>query len=199
MSETLGALLLSAARDTLHSYLSNNVMPSFDLASYPPEALEPCGAFVTLKRHGELRGCIGTIYPGGPLLEEVVHNAISAALNDSRFAPVTFADLAELTIEVSVLTPPWRLEASGSAAILAALTPLRHGVILQRGSLRSTYLPQVWQEISDKETFLDSLCRKGGMPRGAWHAQGTEIYLYEARVYGPVAASASHPPRRPAP
>ena len=188
MNDQLGPLLLQAARETLHRYLQDKGLPEFDLAAYPPAAREPHGTFVTLKCHGELRGCIGTLNPQGPVLDEVVHNAVSAAVNDHRFRPVAFDELDQLTIEVSVLTTPVRLQAVGSAAILAALKPGVHGVIVHHRGCRSTYLPQVWHELEDKEVFLDSLCRKGGMPHGAWRSPDTEIYIYEAKVYGPIAA-----------
>jgi AmmeMemoRadiSam system protein A len=128
------------------------------------------------------------IYPRSTLAQDVAQNAISAATCDSRFDPVSFAELGELTIEVSVLTTPSRLLATGPEAILAALRPGVHGVILHNAGRRSTFLPQVWKELPEKEAFLDHLCRKGGMPRGAWYAPSTEIFLYEADVYGPIAA-----------
>ncbi len=137
-----------------------------------------------MTKNGELRGCIGYLEPRKPLCDCIIENAINAAVNDRRFpAPVTFEELASITIEISVLTVPQKLEIKDREELVSHLVANRDGLILRRGRHQSTYLPQVWEHFPDKEDFLDSLCRKGGMPDGCWKDEDTEIFTYQAEVF----------------
>ncbi|MFU8857738.1 MAG: AmmeMemoRadiSam system protein A [Deferrisomatales bacterium] len=146
-----------------------------------PEAASLCragGAFVTLHRAGQLRGCIGTFETSEPLYRTVAEMARSAAMGDPRFAPVTPAEVPELDVEISVLSPLVRAERPEEVEVG------RHGVYIIDGNYRGVLLPQVAVEHGwDRETFLDQTCRKAGLPPGAWRRGGT-IYVFEAEVFG---------------
>ncbi|MFC1624439.1 AmmeMemoRadiSam system protein B [Candidatus Omnitrophota bacterium] len=139
---------------------------------------ENCGAFVTIKKHGQLRGCIGYIIAAKPLYETVRDVATSAAINDHRFSPLSEKELDEIEIEISALTPLKRINS------IEEITVGKHGLYMKRGLNSGLLLPQVATEYGwDKETFLEHTCRKAGLPRGAWKDDSTEIYIFSAEVF----------------
>ncbi|PXF55175.1 MAG: hypothetical protein C4B57_04475 [Deltaproteobacteria bacterium] len=142
------------------------------------------GCFVTLHKYGQLRGCIGTIEPICPLAECVEKNAQNAAFRDPRFPCLGAEELPEIDIEVSILSVPERLRFRDGDDLKRQLRPNVHGVILSRGMHRSTFLPQVWEQLPDKEQFLEHLCLKGGMPANAWKDPATSVEVYQAEVFG---------------
>ncbi|MBW3070250.1 MULTISPECIES: AmmeMemoRadiSam system protein B [unclassified Actinomyces] len=132
----------------------------------------PGAAFVTLRSaDGSLRGCIGSLEARRPLGEDVVANAVAAALRDPRFPPVTATELPALSLEVSVLSTPERLEVHEEQELLRRLRPGVDGVVLSLGARRATFLPQVWDELPDPAEFLRRLKRKAGWPAGFWDAE----------------------------
>ena len=149
-----------------------------------PALTEVCGCFVTLHKHGQLRGCIGSIEPVSPLVECVESNAKNAAFGDPRFPALGRDELSEIDIEVSVLSVPERLHFKDADDLKGQLKPLVHGVILSRGYHRSTFLPQVWKQLPEKEKFLEHLCLKGGMSSKAWQDPETKVEVYQAEVFG---------------
>jgi AmmeMemoRadiSam system protein B/AmmeMemoRadiSam system protein A len=142
------------------------------------------GCFVTLHKHGQLRGCIGMIQPTCSLLECVERNAQSAAFDDPRFSRLSADELKEIDVEVSVLSVPEAVGFKDGEDLKCKLKPNVHGVILSRGAHRSTFLPQVWKQLPDKEQFLQHLCQKGGMSPKAWQDPETKVEVYEAEVFG---------------
>jgi AmmeMemoRadiSam system protein A len=112
-----------------------------------------------------------------------MENAVNAAIQDPRFPEVNFDELNAITIEISALTVPEPLEIKNRKTLLQVLVPGRDGVILSNGWKKSTFLPQVWEHFVDKESFLNALCEKGGMPRGCWEDEDTEILTYRAEVF----------------
>ncbi len=166
--------LLSLARASLESAVTG--APLRDVGPCPEVAKAERGCFVTLTKNGALRGCIGYIEPIKPLHEAVVDNAHNAALKDPRFPKVTPEELPEISIEVSVLTKPRPLPYSSPEDLLAKLEPGRDGVILQKGFHQSTFLPQVWEQLPEKTTFLSHLALKGGMPRDGWKDADVKTY-----------------------
>jgi uncharacterized protein len=144
-----------------------------------PELGQPLGAFVTLHKQGQLRGCIGSFQPQEPVWRVVADMARSSAMNDPRFSPVDEAELAEIDIEISVLSP---LEKTDDPLSLEVGT---HGIYVRRGLQSGTYLPQVATEHNmDKEEFLSSCCaHKAGLPPDAWKDPDTEVYLYTAQIF----------------
>ena len=138
------------------------------------------GAFVTLKKHGELRGCIGTLECRRGLAEEVARVAVSAALEDPRFSPVSPAELDDLDVEVSVLGPLEPIDPADPSAIEIG----RHGLVVELGARRGLLLPQVateWQ--MDRDTFLAHTCAKAGLPADCWR-RGAKVYRFAADVFG---------------
>jgi AmmeMemoRadiSam system protein A len=141
---------------------------------------EASGAFVTLKRGGRLRGCIGTLDCRRALAQEVARVAVSAAQADPRFAPLTAPELEGLEIEVSVLGPLERIEPFDEHAFEIG----RHGLVVEQGPRRGLLLPQVATEWGwDRETFLSQTCVKAGLPRDAWR-KGATVYRFAGEVFG---------------
>lgn len=173
--------LLRIARESLRDSASTGRIPH----ARPPEAdlAEPRGCFVTLTRNGALRGCIGNLSAQGPLYEAVAENARSAALDDPRFTPVTSAEVPGLRIEISVLTESKKLSFSSPDDLLMKLQPGVDGVILRIGNRVATYLPQVWEQLPDKEAFLNSLAEKAGCEASDWRKPGASVYLYEVESF----------------
>lgn len=172
--------LLSLARTTLKEVLAKRPAPkvtTFPAGVAPEKMQAPCGVFVTLTEEKDLRGCIGSIVGAEPLVENVIGNAINAALNDPRFPEVTAAELDRIEIEISVLTP--LRSVPGPEAIVVG----RHGVVLERGGRRAVFLPQVAPEQGwDRDTMLDHLAVKAGLSRDAWRSDAT-FQVFEARVF----------------
>ena len=141
---------------------------------------EASGAFVTLKKHGELRGCFGTLECRRPLPEEVARVAVSAAREDPRFEPVRPGELDDLDVEVSVLGPLEQIDPMDPQAIVLG----RHGLVVEHGSRRGLLLPQVATEWKmDRETFLEHTCAKAGLATDCWR-KGARVYRFAADVFG---------------
>ncbi len=135
---------------------------------------EPGAAFVTWKRDGRLRGCIGSVEPWRPLVEDVEKNAVAALLHDPRFAPAQPRDLARLSVDVSVLTP---LEEVSDP--LAEVEIGVHGVVARKGSRSGLLLPQVAPEWGwDVPTLLAQVCLKAGLPEDAWRTGNPPATIY---------------------
>jgi len=167
--------LLRLARRTVQQFVETETVPLPRGGSALLD--EPSGVFVTLRKHGELRGCIGRIQADLPLRLAVARTAISAATQDPRFFSVQPGELEDLEFEISILSPPKRV---GSAD---DIVPHRDGVILTKGDRSAVFLPQVWDEFEwEKDEFLDQLCRKAGLPLGCWRSD-TEFLTFQADVF----------------
>lgn len=176
------ATLLGLARRAVGLAAGGAALPPLDPAAFAAALREPGCAFVTLTRHGALRGCIGGLEPLFPLVEDVWQHAYAAAREDPRFHPMTADEVAEVEIEISRLTPAVLLEVPPER-IMASLRPGVDGVILRRGRQRATFLPQVWDKIDDPETFLDMLSDKAGLSRQAWRTGEAEILVYQVESF----------------
>ena len=170
---------LGIAYATLNSFVEDGAEPNFEPAS--TELYVPLGAFVTLLKNGGLRGCIGLFETDEPLWKVLRDMTVAAASEDNRFDPVTAAELEDITIEISVLSPMKR--------ILDPLTEIeigRHGVYVKKNGRAGTYLPQVATDNNwDLETFMDSLCgQKAGIGSDSWKDGTAEVYTYTAQVFG---------------
>ena len=168
--------LLDIAREAVRrSVRGGTPSPPMD-DSFPAAS----GAFVTLKKHGELRGCIGTLECRRPLPEEVARVAVSAAREDPRFDPVRPGELDDLDVEVSVLGPLEEIDPADPTAIVIG----RHGLVVEQGYRRGLLLPQVATEWNmDRETFLAHTCAKAGLPTDCWR-KGAKVYRFAAEVFG---------------
>lgn len=168
--------LLRVARRTLEEYLVSRRTPVIDAASSP--LTEKRGAFVTLHKGRNLRGCIGTFEASAPLLDTVQRMAVAAATSDPRFPPVDLDELGELHIEISALSPLRRAAADEVEVGV-------HGIYITRGFRRGVLLPQVATENGwDRETFLEHTCLKAGLDRDAWKDPDARIELFTAEVFG---------------
>ena len=136
------------------------------------------GTFVTIKIDNTLRGCIGNIEPAGTVVESVRSNAMSSAFSDYRFPPLTVEEFSRITIDISILSDPRKLEYLDGDDLVRQLMPV-HGVILGRGNARATFLPQVWEQLPEPEQFLGHLCLKAGLSQSAWRELHPDIFVYE--------------------
>lgn len=137
------------------------------------------GAFVTLHKQGDLRGCIGTFAHSDSLLKTLEEMAFAASQRDPRFAPVKAQELPLIDIEISLLTP------LRPVADVAEIEVGRHGLCMSRGWQRGVLLPQVATEQGwDRETFLQQTCRKAGLPLDSWQDPDTSIESFAAEVFG---------------
>ncbi len=138
--------------------------------------LPRCGVFVSLHRQGALRGCIGHVTGDRPLAALVGEMAVAAASQDPRFPPVAEDELDGLDVEISLLSPP-------EPAVADTVVPGEHGVILRRGGRMGVFLPQVAPEQGwDRRTLLSMLCRKAGLPDGAWRDPASRLEVFRAQV-----------------
>ncbi len=140
---------------------------------------EPGACFVTLTQHGQLRGCIGSLSARRELLADVQANAVAAALQDSRFAPLTLPELAHTDIEVSLLSPLQAMHFVSQQQALAQLRPGIDGVVFECQRWRSTFLPQVWEQLPTPAEFMGHLKQKAGLPRDFW---SDDVHLYRYTV-----------------
>lgn len=177
------AALLKLARSAIEAKLADGAAVQRPSAPSPVMG-ELRGCFVTLHKGGRLRGCIGNIEPAHPLVEGVERNARNAAFHDPRFKPLSAGECKDIDIEISVLTVPETIDFTDGEDLKSKLLPRVHGVILSRGTQRATFLPQVWEQLPDKEQFLQRLCLKGGMPAQAWQDPQTKVQVYRAEVFG---------------
>jgi AmmeMemoRadiSam system protein A len=170
---SLGPTLLSIARASISTALGRPHAVVENAAW-----LHELGAsFVTLTQRGELRGCIGTVQPHRTLLDDVKANAVAAALRDTRFAPLTLRELATTRIEVSLLSPMQTLRFESQAHALAQLQPGVDGVLIEFEEYRSTFLPQVWEQLPTPVEFMAHLKHKAGLPPDFW-AAGLRLQRY---------------------
>ena len=170
--------LLEIARTTLESYIKEGVVPQ--IKEDDPILNKKMGAFVTLHKNGQLRGCIGNMIGQAPLCATISNMAIASSTQDPRFQPVTPQELKDIDIEISVLSPMEKID-SPDKIIMG-----KHGVMVQSGYRSGIYLPQVATETGwSREQFMSSLCmHKAGLPADAWKQGGCDIYIFSAEVFG---------------
>jgi uncharacterized protein len=163
--------LLAIAADGVRHAAKSLPAPLLDLKREPAALLHPGASFVTLKRDGQLRGCIGSLEPSRPLAADVVGNAWAAACRDPRFPVLRTHELAGLQITVSTLGPHESIRADTRDALLAVLRPGVDGLVVRSGPLRATFLPSVWEQLPEPAAFIDALWRKARLLPGSWPAK----------------------------
>lgn len=169
--------LIEHARRSIECRIQGKPLP--DLAPASAALKEKRGAFVTLKKNGRLRGCIGYIEARKPLYQAVSEMALAAAFNDPRFPPLKREELPELDIEISVLTPLKKIKD------IHEIEVGKHGLYVVKGFHSGLLLPQVATEYRwDRLTFLQETCYKAGLPADAWRDKDTDIYIFSAEVFG---------------
>jgi hypothetical protein len=162
--------LLSASMAALDLTARNGGgTPAPALGDEASPALSPWRAtFVTLTENGRLRGCIGTLSPHRPLIEDALANTAKAGFADPRFPPLNASDLDGLRIDVSILSHPRPIPAESESELAAALEPDRDGLILTAGKRRALFLPSVWRQIPDARAFVSALKTKAGLDANRW-------------------------------
>lgn len=186
LTQEQGKALLWLARETIARQLGMEAQePGGEIAArlQDIELQEKQGTFVTLKEHGDLRGCIGSLAAIDSIVEGVKRNALHAAFEDSRFNPVGKEELGAIEVEVSILTEPSPLVYASAEELLSALQVGRDGVIIRKGMQGATFLPQVWEQLSDPRDFLSHLCRKAGLPADAWRSGTLEVFTYRVQYF----------------
>jgi uncharacterized protein len=176
-------VLLDLARKAIEDAVSGKPLEPLEVTIQSPCLQEPGATFVTLRRKGELRGCIGALEAYQSLVEDVREHALAAALHDYRFSPVTPEELAEISIEISRLTPPQKLEYQNCDELEQFLACRQEGVILMDGTRRATFLPQVWEKLPSPAVFLNHLCMKMGLSADAWRRRKMEVWLYQVEEF----------------
>jgi AmmeMemoRadiSam system protein A len=168
LSQANRALLLDVARRSIEHGLQYQAPLTVNPSDYP-ETLRPLRAtFITLEIDGRLRGCIGTLEARSPLVQDVAEHAFSAAFEDPRFMPLRQEELPHLDIHISILSPPEPMEFSSEDDLLARLQPGVDGLIIRFGQRRATFLPSVWESLSEPYVFLAQLKQKAGLPLDFW-------------------------------
>lgn len=178
LSENQKTRLLEIARKSIDNYLSTG--KKLQLSEDDPNLLERCGAFVTLCKNNQLCGCIGNIIGSQPLYLTIRDMAVEAAANDPRFTPLTKKELADVKIEISVLSPLQKVDNPDLVQMG------KHGVLIRRGYNSGVFLPQVASETGwSREEFLSNLCtHKAGLAPLAWKDPSTELYIFTATIFG---------------
>ncbi len=175
MTDNKGQILLAIARASIAEALGM----TYPAAENAPWLQKKAACFVTLTRHGQLRGCMGTLEAHRSLLQDVKHNARAAAFQDPRFPALTADELETTEIEVSLLSAMQPLQFSSEQQALAQLRPGIDGVVFEAGAYRSTFLPQVWEQLPIPRDFMAHLKQKAGLPADYW---SDEVKLYRYSV-----------------
>jgi AmmeMemoRadiSam system protein A len=181
-SNEQGQVLLQIARAAISSALSQVVAQPEPVGDAAVRLQAPGASFVTLTQLGLLRGCIGSLEARRPLLDDVKANAIAAALHDPRFAPLTLSELGFTSVEVSVLSPMQPLDFDSEEQALAQLRPGVDGVVFAYGRYRSTFLPQVWEQLPKPRQFIAHLKQKAGLAPDFW-AQDVKLQRYTVHKF----------------
>lgn len=175
--------ILDLAREALIFGVQGKSLPEIDSESIPRKINLPGASFVTLTKNKELRGCIGSLEATRPLVEDVRLHAVAAAMEDFRFPPVQEDEIQDISIEVSRLTIPIRIEFDNQDDLLSKIRPGIDGVVIKKGLRRATFLPQVWEKVPDVEIFLTMLCRKMGASSDCWRSKNIEIFTYQVEKF----------------
>ena len=169
-------MLNAAQKQQLHEIAKNSIVNglnksepiNIELSDYDDDLQTKRATFVTLHKHGQLRGCIGILEPLRPLAEDIAHNAFAAAFSDHRFPPVSADEIDHLDIHISILATPEEISFSSEEELVSQLRPGVDGLIMQEGKQRGTFLPSVWESVTDRHDFLNHLKQKSGLPANYW-------------------------------
>jgi AmmeMemoRadiSam system protein A len=168
--------LRKIAQTVIEHRILNKPLPDFE--GKTPKLKEKRGAFVTLHKSGQLRGCIGNIRGRHPLYETVARMAEEAAFHDPRFPALSKEELKDIDIEISALTPLRRVDK------VDEITVGKHGIYIEKGFFSGLLLPQVATEHGwDRQTFLEQTCFKAGLHKDAWKEKDTKVYVFSADVF----------------
>lgn len=166
--------MLDLCYEVIKSRFNNNKVQT----NHTPVFDEMGACFVTLKKQGSLRGCIGSIIAHQPLIVDLVQHAQDSAFNDYRFNPLEEFEINDLTMDISLLSTPKPMSFKNEEDLLEQMVPYKDGIIIRDGNYQAVYLPSVWEEIPDKKTFLTSLKIKAGMPPD-YFSENFKAYRFE--------------------
>ncbi len=173
-------ILLEIARKAIEVEFNNRHIDKEYLLKKYPELKEKRAVFVTLnKKDGNLRGCIGSLIAHRTLLDDIISNAKSASFSDPRFPPLKKEELKDITVEVSLLSPYKRLQYKDIDDLKSKIRPKIDGVILKLGTHQATFLPQVWEDIPDFNSFFAHLCQKAGVSPYGCLEKHPDIFIYQ--------------------
>jgi hypothetical protein len=178
-----GEFLVKTARKAIENYLANGERLKIDADEKFKKKL---GVFVTLESHPqkELRGCIGYPYPTEPLITALTNAAISAAVHDPRFPPVTEKEFEKLIVEITVLTEPKPIEVKDRKDMPSKITVGKHGLIIEYGPFSGLLLPQVAVDYRwSSEEFLAEVCWKAGLSPDTWLDKNAKVYCFEGQIF----------------
>ena len=170
-------LLRIAKTAILSKFSAEKTINKNDLIQQHPYLDKNGAAFVTLEYNHQLRGCIGSIVARRSLLEDIIHNSISAAFSDPRFRPIDTSEFSQLSLEISVLSEPKLLEYDNFNDLVKTIKPNVDGLILKHGSYQGTFLPQVWEQLKSPKEFLEHLSLKAGTSPSVYN-EHPQIYVY---------------------
>jgi uncharacterized protein (TIGR00296 family) len=183
LSEKDGQILVKTARNVVNNYLKNGSRTELG-KKFQEEFSFKSGVFVTLNNPLGLRGCIGYPLPNKKLFNALEDAAISAATEDPRFPPVKFEELESITFEVTVLTPPKKIEVKEPQEYLSKIKVGQDGLIVKYGYNSGLLLPQVPVEYGwNEREFLEHTCEKAGLPKEYWQKEEIEILKFEGIVF----------------
>ncbi len=183
VSESQQACLLDLAEKAIRHAMESGRALQIRADEFEPALREPGACFVTLKREGKLRGCIGSLEAHRSLVEDVAHNADAAAFSDPRFEPLREEELAGLELDISLLTPAEEMRFNSEQELLSQLRPGIDGLILEEGYRRGTFLPSVWEQLPQPQQFLQHLKLKAGLPPDHW-SDNVRISRYTTQIFG---------------
>ncbi|MBD3798342.1 MAG: AmmeMemoRadiSam system protein A [Epsilonproteobacteria bacterium] len=170
-----GSLYLMIAREAILSTFQHTEFDVERLKKNYPELTRSGATFVTLTENNRLRGCIGSLVAHRSLIDDLISNARSAAFRDPRFKPLAPEEIDQIRVEVSLLTPPQKVEYTSIDELRTLIRPQVDGVILRLGNHQATFLPQVWEDLDDFDEFFAHLGHKAGL--------GSDPLSYEPEIY----------------
>jgi AmmeMemoRadiSam system protein A len=177
------ATLIEVARRSIEQGLATGRPLAVIPSQYHRDLKAVRASFVTLHKQGQLRGCIGHLEAVQPLVVDVAENAFAAAFRDPRFAPLSAAEWPEVDVHLSILTAPEAMSFRDEADLIRQIRPGEDGLILQDGPNRGTFLPSVWESLSDPSEFLVHLKHKAGLAANHW-SDRVEVYRYRTESFG---------------
>ncbi len=174
-------ILLQLACEAIRCGARFGVLPDIDLEQLTPALRQYGASFVTLEKDGQLQGCMGSIEPRQPLAEDVLHNAFAAAFYDPRFSPVREDELDRIETKISLISSLEPIEFSSEEELLQKIRPGIDGLLLEAGPRRGTFLPDVWEKLSDPREFLHHLKVKAGLFPDYW-SDDIKIWRYTTEI-----------------
>lgn len=171
--------LLNLSRTALEEIFKTNKSYTLESNDVPQKFEKQRATFVTLTKKGNLRGCMGRLIASRPIYKDIINNTYAAAFEDPRFPQLKKEELKEIKIEISLLSEPKKLNYKNTTELIKKLGKDKPGVILKRDFYSATYLPQVWDTLTEVESFLTSLCEKAGLEPDTWEKEKIEIQTYE--------------------